>query len=154
MYLKEELEKYKDELIRLYLDMDGTICDYDIGNADDYEYKRPLVDRINIIKEVNEYYDNITLYILSVCQQSKNIVEKNRWLDRYLPEIKYDNRIILLKNKLNGLSSADLKSEYLTSASGNTREKCILIDDDVRVIKKLRKYNPDIILYKDSVLSD
>ena len=68
MYLKEELLKLGDKKIRLYLDMDGTIVHYDVGKADDYHTKRPLIDRINKIKRnlVTEPNDNPINILLSL----------------------------------------------------------------------------------------
>lgn len=46
MYLKEYLEKYKDKKVKLFVDMDGVIADYEFGVAKDYDTKRPLMDSI------------------------------------------------------------------------------------------------------------
>ena len=50
MYLKEFLDKYKDKKIKLYVDMDGVIADYDVGVARDYNKKRPFAGSGSLIK--------------------------------------------------------------------------------------------------------
>lgn len=153
MYVIEELEKYKDKKVRLYLDMDGTFVHYDFGNADGYDLKRPLLDRIEKIKEINRIFDNITLYVLSICHENKHIEEKNIWLDKYLPEIEKEKRIIIVRDRKGNVSSADIKKEYLNSLV--TDDIIILIDDDPRILQKIRDNNKNnVILYKDSILSD
>ncbi|MBR1416518.1 MAG: hypothetical protein IJ572_01710 [Bacilli bacterium] len=153
MYIKEELEKYKDKNIRLYLDMDGTIAHYELGNANNYDLKRPLLDRINKIKEINSLFPNITLYVLTICHEEKNILEKNEWLDKYLPEVIKDNRVIIIRNPKGNVTSAEKKRDYLNSLE--TTDTIILIDDDPRILNAIRKDNKNnVILYKDSILSD
>ena len=153
MYFKEELDKYKDKKVRLYLDMDGTIAYYELGKAYDFNNKRPLLDRINKIKEVSNTYDNITLYVLTICHEESGIYEKNAWLDKYLPEVKKDNRIIMVRKPQGKITSADKKKDYLNSL--DTDETIILIDDDPRVLHAIKKDNKkNIILLKDCVLSD
>ena len=44
MYLKEFLKQKKDKKIKLFVDMDGVIADYDFGVVYDYDKKRPLYD--------------------------------------------------------------------------------------------------------------
>ena len=153
MYLKEELLKLGDKKIRLYLDMDGTIVHYDVGKADDYHTKRPLIDRINKIKDINKSMNNIELYILSIGHEQKHIDQKNEWLDKYLPEIPNDNRVILIRNIYGQISSADIKKNYINNLK--TDDTIILIDDDPRILGALNKENKNnAILFKDCILSD
>ena len=42
MYLKNYLKQYKDQKIKLFVDMDGVIADYIFGNAKDYDKKNLL----------------------------------------------------------------------------------------------------------------
>ena len=37
MYLKEYLKKFDGEKIKLFVDMDGVIADYDVGNPSGYD---------------------------------------------------------------------------------------------------------------------
>ena len=153
MYIKEILEKYKDKKVRLYLDMDGTIVDYDFGNPDNYDTKRPLMERINKLKEIIKLFDNVELYILTICHKEKNVLEKNIWLDKYIPEIKKDNRIIIIRDVNGSKSSGDKKRDYFNNL--NTSDTIVFIDDDPRILKAVKNDNKNnVIIYKDSVLSD
>ena len=64
MYLKEYLEKYKDKKIKLFVDMDGVIADFDVGNPGEYDKKRPLFDSIKKLEIVSQM-PNVELYIFS-----------------------------------------------------------------------------------------
>ena len=44
MFLDKELKKIGKKDIRVYLDMDGTIVLFEVGNADNYDIKRPLLN--------------------------------------------------------------------------------------------------------------
>ena len=147
MYLKEYLNKYMGEDIKLFVDMDGVIADYDIGNPGSYDKKRPLFTSINKLEEISKM-DNVELYILSVSRMDIGVGEKNLWLDKYAPFFKEQNRIIMPRESNEYKKSDELKSEYLDGS------KIIFIDDDVKVIDLVRMTNPDVILLKDTVLVD
>ena len=153
MYLKEELLKLSDKKIRIYLDMDGTIVHYDVGNAEDFHIKRPLMDRINKLKDINNSMDNVELYILSIGHEQRHVDQKNEWLDKYFPEIPKENRAIIIRNLHGQVSSADIKKNYINNL--RTDDKIILIDDDPRILGALNKENKNnAIILKDCVLSD
>ena len=78
MYIKEVLKKYKN--IKLFIDMDGVIADYEFGNAENFDKKRPLFDSIKKLEEISKM-TNIELYILSITRNDIGIKEKNIWLD-------------------------------------------------------------------------
>ena len=153
MFFEEELKKIGDKPIRLYLDMDGTIVHFDLGGGHDFDIKRPLLNRINMLKDINKKYDNITFYVLSICHSIKQVKEKNDWLDKYFPEIDKDNRIIIVRDPRGPMSSGDVKRNYLNRLV--TDEVIILVDDDRKVLETIDKNNVNkVILYKDSILSD
>ena len=151
MYIKEYLNKYNDKKIRLYVDMDGVIADYEFGCPYDYDKKRPLLDSIKKL-ELLSSMDNIELYILSVTRLDEGIEQKNIWLDKYAPFFKKDNRIIISRESNNMNNSSVLKSNYLNDLS--TNDLLIVIDDDPLVLKEINKLNKGIILLKDSALID
>lgn len=153
MYLKEELLKFSDKKIRIYLDMDGTIVHYDVGNAEDFHIKRPLMDRINKLKDINNSMDNVELYILSIGHEQRHVDQKNEWLDKFFPEIPKENRAIIIRNLHGQVSSADIKKNYINNL--RTDDTIILIDDDPRILGALNKENKNnAIILKDCVLSD
>lgn len=151
MYLKEYLEKHNDKNIKLFIDMDGVIADYDFGIPKEYDKKRPLYDSIKKLKDISKM-NNIELHILSVTRMTNGREEKNTWLDKYVPFIKKENRIILSREENNFESSSSLKANYLSNLE--TKDTIIVIDDDPRVLKEINEKNKDIILLKDTVLVD
>lgn len=151
MYIKDYLERYNSKKIKLFVDMDGVIVDYEFDSAKDYDIKRPLYDSINKLEVISKM-DNIELFILSVTRMDEGIEQKNRWLDKYASFFKQDKRIILSRESNNMLSSSSLKANYLKDL--DNEEIIILIDDDPRVLNEVNDLNEGIILLKDSVLVD
>ena len=151
MYLKEILNSYGDKKIKIYIDMDGVVADYDVGKPGNFDKKRPLYTSIDKLKEIS-FMDNVSLYILSITRKNIGIEEKNIWLDKYMPFIDKNNRFILSKEK-ESKSSSELKVDFLKN---NKREDevIILIDDDPLILKSVMDNVNDIILLKDTVLVD
>ena len=150
MYITDVLKKYKDKKIKLYVYMDGVIADYDVLNASNYDKKRPLETNIKILEEISKY-PNIEMYILSVTRFNDGYNEKQIWLDKYIPFVKKDNRIIISREANNFQKSKILKSKYLKNINRED-SLIILIDDDPRVLESVNKSSPDIILLKDTTL--
>ncbi len=151
MYLKEFIKQYNDKKIKLFIDMDGVIADYDFGSAKRFDKKRPLYDSIKKLEVISKM-KNIELYILSVTRLNIGIKEKNTWLDKYVPFIKKENRIIISREENDFESSSILKALYLNNLK--TTDTIIVIDDDPRVLKEINNLNKNIILLKDTVLVD
>lgn len=152
MYLQEYLEQFKDKKIKLFIDMDGVIADYDFGVPNNYDKKRPLYDSIDKLEIISKM-PNVELYIFSATRYSTGFKEKNDWLDIYAPFFKKENRIIISREENNMTSSSILKAEYLANYKRDD-SVLILIDDDPRNLKEVRNLNDDIILLKDTVLVD
>jgi len=150
MYITDVLKKYKDNKIKMYIDMDGVIADYDVLNAANYDKKRPLKTNIKILEEISKY-PNIEMYILSITRYNEGYNEKQIWLDKHMPFIKKDNRIIISREANNFQKSKILKSKYLKNINKDD-SLIILIDDDPRVLESVNKSSPDIILLKDTTL--
>ena len=151
MYLKEFLKKYNNQKIKLFIDMDGVIADYDFGIPKDYDKKRPLYDSIKKLEQISKL-DNIELYILSITRMTEGRKEKNIWLDKYISFIKKENRIIISRKENDFETSSILKAKYINSIK--TKDTIIVIDDDPRVLKEINNINKNIILLKDTVLVD
>ena len=152
MYLKEFLEQFKESNVRLFVDMDGVIADYDVGKAKDYDKKRPLLTSISKLDEISKM-KNIELFILSVTRMNEGINQKNNWLDEYAPFFKKENRIIISREANNFVTSAELKENYICSLKRDDGI-IIIIDDDPTILKDISKKNTDVILLKDTVLVD
>lgn len=86
---------------RLFVDMDGTLAEFKVVDTLEKLYEKDyflnLKPNENVIEAVRWLVDeeNIEVYVLSaVLSDSKYALdEKNKWLDKYLPEIKMENRI-------------------------------------------------------------
>ena len=152
MYFEEVIKKYNDKKIKIFVDMDGVIADYDVGKAKDYDKKRPLLTSISNLENISKL-NNVELYILSICRQNEGIEQKNYWLDIYAPFFKKENRVIISKESYDKISSKELKAEYLKKLERD-ESVIMVIDDDPEIIKEIRKENEDIILFKDTVLID
>ena len=152
MYLKEFLEQFKESNVRLFVDMDGVIADYDVGKAKDYDKKRPLLTSISKLDEISKM-KNIELFILSVTRMNEGINQKNNWLDEYAPFFKKENRIIISREANNFVTSAELKENYICSLKRDDGI-IIIIDDDPTILKDISQKNKDVILLKDTVLVD
>ena len=151
MYLKEYLEKINKN-IKLYVDMDGVIADYNVGEPANFDKKRPLLTSISKLEEISKM-NNVELFILSVTRMDKGYEEKNIWLDRYAPFFKKENRNIISRESNNFKSSSDLKADFIKKIEKDDNE-IVIIDDDPLILKTLKETREDIILLKDTALVD
>lgn len=152
MYLKEYLKKFANKKIKLFVDMDGVIADYNFGSACDYDKKRPLYSNIKKLEEIANM-NNIELFIFSATRQTEGYNQKQYWLDKYAPFFKQENRVIISREANNYIESATLKANYLKDYKRDD-SVIIVIDDDPKNLKEIHKLNDDVILLKDSVLVD
>ena len=152
MYFKEYLKQYNDKSIKIFVDMDGVIADYNYGVPKDYDKKRPLFDSIKKLEEVS-HMSNVSLYILSATRMTEGIEQKNWWLDTYAPFFEKDKRIIISREENNMEHSSILKANYLKELKRDN-SVIIVIDDDPKNLSDINKCNEDIILLKDTVLID
>ena len=151
-YLREYLEQFGNKKIKLFVDMDGVIADYIFESAKDYDKKRPLYDNIDKLEIVSKM-PNVELFIFSATRYTEGFEQKHWWLDTYAPFFKKENRIIISREENNMKDSSLLKAEYLANYKRDD-SILIVIDDDPKNLKDIRKLNEDIILLKDTVLVD
>lgn len=132
--------------------MDGVIADYVYNEARSYDKKRPLYNNIKKLEIISKL-PNVTLFIFSATRYNEGTNEKNYWLDTFAPFFKKENRIIISREANNMEKSAILKAEYLKKYK---RDDSIImvIDDDPRNLKEIKKLNDDVIVLKDTVLVD
>ena len=152
MYLKEYLKQFDNKELKIFVDMDGVIVDYILGDAKDYDKKRPLYDSIKKLEEISKM-PNVDMFIFSATRYNDGFEQKHWWLDNYAPFFKRENRIIISREANNMMESALLKAEYLKNYQRDD-SIIVVIDDDPRNLKEIQKQNDDIILLKDSVLVD
>ncbi|MBQ3475667.1 MAG: hypothetical protein IJH20_05830 [Bacilli bacterium] len=142
MKILDYINENKDKKIDIYFDMDGVICEYDIGNFD-YNTIRPINNTINLMKKLID--DGINVYILSICKTNKIVDEKYEYLDKHIPFFDKDKAIFLSKEEINS-ESKDMKSDYLTN-NINKKNVNILVDDDITIIKKITSDNKDVKVF-------
>ena len=150
MYIMDYLKKFKDKRIKMYVDMDGVIVDFDVGNPSEYDKKRPLLSNIAVLREISKK-ENVEMFILSITRMTIGREEKNRWLDKYVEFIKPENRYIISREENNFIPSKILKSRFMKKIVRDG-SIIILIDDDLAVLDKVMKTNEDIYLLKDTAL--
>ena len=137
--------------IDLFVDMDGVIASYDFGKPLDFTSKRPLKTNINTLEKVS-MLENVNLYILTICRTNSQISEKEDWLNKNAPFFRKENRCIISKEKYPGISSPNLKLNFLKNHKSDN--KVILVDDDNLVLSTISKDLNDILLLQDSELID
>ena len=149
MKFYDTIEKYNGKKINIYVDMDGVIAEYDIGNFD-YNTIRPLKTNIKRIEELIKK-DNISVKIFTVCKSDDIVNQKIEWINKYMPFYNIKDVIFLSKEKeeYKGISSCELKSNFLKKNT-NINEINILVDDDNSIIKYIRKNNQNIIIFQVS----
>lgn len=151
MYFYNLIKEYTEQL-NIFVDMDGVITDYNFNKPLDFKNKRPIKTNIETLKKISEL-ENVTLYILSICNKNSQIKDKNEWLDKYAPYFKNTNRIIIPKEENKEKSSKELKCEYLKKHLKQDK-KNIVIDDDNEILKYLSENLKDVILFQDSSIID
>ena len=152
MYLLEFLKKYEGRKIKLFVDMDGVIADFIVGDAGHYDTKRPLFDSIKKLEIISKM-PNVELFIFSATRMNIGEAEKNYWLDKYAPFFKPENRIILSREANGFIESSKLKEDYLKNYKRD-ESIIILIDDDPKNLFAVKNTSPDVILLKDTALID
>ncbi len=153
MIIFDELKKYEDKKIRLYVDMDGVVADYEVGVAADYDKKRPLFSNLGKLEKLS-HEPNIELHILSVTRMNEGIEQKNYWLDKFAPFFEKDKRNILSREQFNLEKDAiTLKFEFMRDLVRDDSQ-IVFIDDDPAILRKLNNEFNDIVLLKDTTLID
>ena len=137
----------KHKKIALFVDMDGTIVEYNVypegfvtnETKEVFLNANPLDVVINNLKSISEI-ENLDIYILSLSRSNIIVEEKKQWLEKFVPFIKKENYIIL--NKENGEYNSENR-EFIKSAK--MREKLdkydyvMLLDDEHKILKRTQK---------------
>jgi len=150
MYIIDYVKQFKNKKIKIYVDMDGVIADYDVGKACEYDKKRPLLTNIEALRKVSKD-KNVEMFILSITRMTIGRDEKNRWLDKYVDFIKVENRFIISREEHNFMPSKTLKKKFVKSIKRD-ESIIIVIDDDPAIIDEIRKSSEDVYLLKDTSL--
>lgn len=150
MYITDYIKQFKSKKIKIYVDMDGVIADYDVGKACEYDKKRPLLTNIEALRKVSKD-KNVEMFILSITRMTIGRDEKNRWLDKYVDFIKVENRFIISREEHNFMPSKTLKKKFVKNIKRD-ESIIIVIDDDPAIIDEIRKSSEDVYLLKDTSL--
>lgn len=153
MIIYDVLKSYENQKVRIYVDMDGVIADYEVGVAANYDKKRPLVSILSKLEDLSKK-PNVELHILSVTRMNNGIQEKNEWLDKFAPFFKKENRNILSREEANFEKSAlELKYAFIEGLERDGSQ-IIFIDDDPSILRKIDESMEDIVLLKETTLID
>ena len=108
--------------MRLFLDMDGTLAEYrDFYSLEQFTQRgyfsslRPFENVVDAVRDIIKNTD-IDVYVLSACPRGTDASkEKDEWLDKYLPELKKENRIysIVGENKADYIKGGVKSDDYL-----------------------------------------
>lgn len=114
--------------VNIFIDMDGVLARYDTEVAN-LMYDEgfffnlpPMKSNIEMVKSLIE--QDLNVYILSSVYPNSPyaIKEKNEWLDKYLPEIKEENRLFVIHPMT--------KNEFIRNKVPNLKTSLnVLIDD-------------------------
>lgn len=114
----------------LYVDMDGTLAEWRLDKCEKDTYEegyffelKPYSHVLAAIREIIELYpDVVRIKILSAVHTDNPyaIPDKNRWLDKYLPEVQTESRIFI--------PCGENKADYC----GKLSEDDYLLDDYVK----------------------
>ena len=152
MFFEEEIKKLGNNRIKIFVDMDGVIADYNVGYAKDYHQKRPLISNIEKLEKVSKM-KNVEMNILSVARLNVGVEEKNIWLDEVAPFFKKDNRNIIPREENGFMAAKDLKLLFIKNLERDG-SIIVVIDDDPQILHEMQMNYKDLVLYKDTVLID
>ena len=152
MFFEEEIKKLGNNKIKIFVDMDGVIADYNVGYAKDYHQKRPLISNIEKLEKVSKM-ENVEMYILSVARLNVGVEEKNIWLDEFAPFFKKENRNIIPREENGFMAAKDLKLLFMKNLERDG-SIIVVIDDDPQILHEMQMNYKDLVLYKDTVLVD
>ena len=149
MSLQMILESAKKGKTKAFFDMDGVMVEIVFTTNVEYRYddKRPLETVIDSIKTLHDA--GVELYVLSQCHWKKGREQKEKWLDKYAPFIKPENRIIITYKETDNphpkpMENHKLKAWYIKSHI-NRGETVYFIEDTFSNMLGMAEENPDVI---------
>ena len=90
--------------IRIFVDMDGTLARFHDENLylermfekGFFAGLKPFDNAVEAIKHIIDNYPNVDVYVLSAAITTPYcLAEKNKWLDKYLPNIDNEHRLFV-----------------------------------------------------------
>lgn len=146
---------------RLFVDMDGTIAEFQVISQLEKLYEKgyflklkPIENVLDAIKMIIRENPEIEVYVISsVLSDSKYALEeKNKWLDKYLPEIDPAHRIFppCGEDKKNYVIGGVRKTDFLLD---DYTKNLILWQPPAKAIKLLNGINHTIGTWKGNRVS-
>ena len=112
-----EWRSFKYELTSLEDVQNASKLIYQKLNEENYFYNlKPQENVVNAVRNiVQNHKDSIDVYILSASVSDVTTNDKNRWLDRYLPDIDSEHRIFTKdgEDKRNFITGGVMENDYL-----------------------------------------
>lgn len=137
----------KHKKIALFVDMDGTIVEYDVypegfvtnETKDVFLNANPLDVVIDNLKSISKI-ENLDIYILSLARSNIIVEEKKQWLKKFAQFIKEENYIILSKENgdYNSESREFVKSMKMKGKL-NKYDYVMLLDDEHKILKRTQR---------------
>lgn len=133
--------------IALFVDMDGTIVEYNVypegfvtnETKEVFLNANPLNIVIDNLKRLDQI-ENLDIYILSLSRSNIIVEEKKQWLKKYLSFVKEENYIILSRE--NGDYNSENR-EFIKSIKMKEKLKkydyVMLLDDEHKILKRTQK---------------
>lgn len=161
------MKKKKNNTItcRLFIDMDGTLNFFDknidsidvIYSKGYFSNLKPIKQVVNAIKEFLKH-DNEVYILTNVIDSPYAIYEKNKWIDKYLPEIDSNHRIFVPygKNKINFISNGIQHTDFLLDDSDDYLNEWSKKGTAIKLVNNLNdkgKWQGEEIYYNDYYLS-
>lgn len=158
MHFYNYVKNLSQRKIRIYIDMDGVVADYDVlsyeehkTEADVYLNKRPIKTIIDILEKVSTI-ENVELFILSVARKESQINGKLKWLEKNMPFIDKKNVNIISRDNNEYKSAVSLKKQFLID-NNDPNYITMMIDDSHQVLDIIYDLKLDIIpLHNSSIL--
>lgn len=137
----------KHKKIALFVDMDGTIVEYDVypegfvtnETKDVFLNANPLDVVIDNLKSISKI-ENLDIYILSLARSNIIVEEKKQWLKKFAQFIKEENYIILSKENgdYNSENREFVKSMKMKGKL-NKYDYVMLLDDEHKILKRTQR---------------
>lgn len=143
--VNEICKKYKK--VALFVDMDGTIVEYNVypegfvtnDTKEVFLKANPLKVVINNLENISKI-ENLDIYILSLSRSNIIVEEKKQWLKKFASFIKEENYIILNKEKgdYNPENREFIKSIKMKEKL-NQYDYVMLLDDEHKILRRTQK---------------
>lgn len=125
-------------MIKVFLDLDGTLARFNVKNAlERFDKEEGFFARLKAYKNIeiiNELAKTNQLYIISASPNEQADKDKMIWLEKYLPNIKEEN-ITLCRLGTNKAQIIQDKYNIIID------KECYLLDDYTKNLNEWEQYN-------------